>query len=170
MDYLPILLMFVFVFSLLFNYFEFNSRKKAIELVNDMGIGYNLGNTYNCCFTSEEDDSKNYEIKLWGTVLLSRKSISKIKKYGFKTIRFQVKYSNEINESENNFSEWISKIKKIIDWILNKNMFCILSIYHKKEFLETKKEKGLDEYINIWEQISRELIYYDEHLIFESNN
>ena len=45
---------------------QFKSKKTAMEIVNDMGIGYNLGNTYNCCFISEGDDLKMKQIKLWG--------------------------------------------------------------------------------------------------------
>ena len=170
MSYLLIPLSFFFIFSYFFNYMKFNSKKTAIEIVNDMGIGYNLGNTYNCCFTSEGDELKNKQINLWGTVFPTKKIIGKIKKFGFKTIRFQVKYPKEKNNSENNYFEWISKIKEIIDWVINKNMYFILSIYHEMEFWETEKENGLVKYINIWKQISEELEQYDENLIFESNN
>ena len=170
MSYLFILLPFFLILSYILNYIKFNSKKTAIEIVNDMGVGYNLGNTYNCCFTSEGEDLKNEQIKLWGTVFPTKKTISNIKKFGFKTIRFQVIYTKEINNSENNYLEWISKIKEIIEWVINKNMYIILSVYHEMEFWEREKENGLDKYINIWKQISDELEQYDEHLIFESYN
>ena len=59
MDYLPYLLIISFIFLLTLNYMSFLTKKTAIQLVNEMGIGYNLGNTYNCCITSEEDNIKN---------------------------------------------------------------------------------------------------------------
>ena len=68
------------------------------------------------------------------------------------------------------YLEWISKIKEVIQWVINKNMYFILSVYHEIEFWETEKENGLEKYINIWKQISNELNDFDEHLIFESNN
>ena len=144
MRYLFILLLWILILSLLLNYIEFNSTKTAIEIVNNMGIGYNLGNAYNCSFISEEDDLQNKQIKLWGTVFPSKKIIGKIKKFGFNTIRFQVKYPKEIDNSENNYLEWISKIKEIIEWVINKNMYFILSVYHEMEFWETEKENALD--------------------------
>ena len=49
-------------------------------------------------------------------------------------------------------------------------MYFILSVYHEMEFWEAEKENGLDKYINIWKEISNELKYFDEHLIFESSN
>ena len=166
---MPVLLSWLSILCLLLNYIKFNSKKTAIGIVKDMGIGYNLGNTYNCCFISEGDDLKNQQIKLWGTVFPTKKIIGKIKKFGFKTIRFQVKYTEEINNSEN-YLNWISKIKEIIQWVINKNMYFILSIYHEMEFWEAEKENGLDKYINIWKEISNELKHFDEHLIFESSN
>ena len=96
MSFNPLLLSWLSIFSLLLNYIKFNSKKTAIGIVNDRGIGYNLGNTYNCCFISEGDDLKNQQIKLWGTVFPTRKIIGKIKKFGFKTIRFRVKYTEDI--------------------------------------------------------------------------
>ena len=61
---MPVLLSWLSILCLLLNYIKFNSKKTAIEIVKDMGIGYNLGNTYNCCFISEGDDLKNQQEKL----------------------------------------------------------------------------------------------------------
>ena len=135
-----------------------------------MGIGYNLGNTYNCCITSEEDNIKKEQINNWGTILPTKKQISQIKKYGFKTIRFQVIYNNLISESEKTKSNWIKELKKIIDWIYNLNMYCILSIYHNDDFWNSEEIKAIDKYINFWKEIANEFKNYDDHLIFESNH
>ena len=45
---LYIFLSFVFTFSLIFDFLKFSEQKTAIDIVNDMGIGYNLGNTFDC--------------------------------------------------------------------------------------------------------------------------
>ena len=64
---LHIILMIILIFSLTFNYLSFKSNKTAIQLVNEMGIGYNLGNTFNCCNIIGEKKSENEEIKFLGT-------------------------------------------------------------------------------------------------------
>ena len=46
MHNLHIILIIILVVSLTFNYLSFISKKTAVQLVNDMGIGYNLGITY----------------------------------------------------------------------------------------------------------------------------
>ena len=104
----------IFVISLTLEYLSFYYKYSAIEVVNDMGIGYNLGNTYNYSDDLGNESKENFEIKTWGTILPTKKAINKIKKIGFKTIRFQVKYMNYTNEIDIINSEWINKIKEIV--------------------------------------------------------
>ena len=49
MEILPIVLIMILAFSLTINYIYLNNKTTVIQLVNKMGIGYNLGNTFNCC-------------------------------------------------------------------------------------------------------------------------
>ena len=169
---LPTVLLFTFIFSYILNYLYFNSKKTAIEIVNDMGLGYNLGNvlTFNCCSNFEKLKIENEQIKNYRTIFPTRHNINKIKKYGFKTIRFQVIYINITNNNDKLISEWISKIKEVINFIINENMYCILSIRHDGEFWKIEGKNGKDKYVNLWSQIANELINFDDHLIFESNN
>jgi len=170
MDYFPYILIVIFTLLLILNYLCFLTKKEGIQLVNEMGLGYNIGNTYNCCIISDKDNIKNEQINNWGTILPTKKQINQIKKYGFKTIRFQVVYNNLISESEKFKSNWIKELKRIIDWIYNLNMYCILSIYHKDDFWDSEEIKAIDKYINFCEEIANEFKNYDDHLIFESNH
>ena len=102
MNYLYSILTTIFVISVILDYLTFYYKNSAIEVVNDMGIGYNLGNTYNYSDNLGYESIENYEIKTWGTILPHKKIINKIKNKiknnGFKTIRFQVKYMNYTDE------------------------------------------------------------------------
>ena len=169
---LPILLVCAFIFSYILNYIYLNSKKTAFDIVNDMGMGYNLGNvlTFNCCSNFEELKLENEQIKNYETIFPTKHNINKIKKYGFKTIRFQVTYMKITNDNGKLNSEWISKIKEIIKFILNENMYFILSVRHDGEFWKKEGKNGKDKYVSLWNQIANELMNYDEHLIFESNN
>ena len=62
MDYFPYYLIVTFILLLTLNYMSFQSKKSAFQIIREMGIGYNLGNTYNCCIISEEDNTKNEQI------------------------------------------------------------------------------------------------------------
>jgi len=166
---LHIILIVIFFFSLTLNYLSFISKKTALQLVNEMGIGYNLGNTYNCCNIIEEKNSKDEEIKLLGTILPTKNIIKEIRKNGFKTIRFQILYNNYfIHKNGTINSKLIYKIKKLINMISKLDMYLIFSIKHTNQFWDSEGNNAKDKYINIWKQVANELINYDYHLIFES--
>ena len=160
-----ILLIVLFMLSLIINYIYFKSNKTAIQIVDEMGLGYNLGKTYNCCSSIDEENILYEQIKTWGTILPTKKMIKKIKKYGFKTIRFQILYSNLTDISN---SEWLMRLKEIVNWILKNEMYCILCVYHDKEFWISGGQRSKDNYINFWKQIANQFIDNDEHLIFET--
>jgi len=163
-----LILLIIYIFTLLLNYITFNSKKTALQLVNDMGIGYNLGQTFNCCNTIEEEYLENEEIKLFGITLPTKNLVKEIRKNGFKTIRFQVLYSNYIYNNSTINSEWIFKIKELINMVNKLDMYIILSINHTRQFWDTEYSNIEDKYINFWKQIANEFINYDEHLVFES--
>ena len=168
MNNLHIILLVILISSMILNYLAFYSKKNALQLVNDMGIGYNLGDTFNYCNTIEEKNSDNEEIKLFGTTLPTKNILKEIRKNGFKTIRFQVLYTNYIYNNDKINSEWIQKIEELINSIKILNMYLILSIKHTRHFWLSEKRKAKNKYINFWIQIANELINYDEHLVFES--
>ena len=168
MNFLYSILVTIIVISLVLDYVSFYYKYSAIEVVNDMGIGYNLGNTYNYSVDLGNDSIENFEIKTWGTILPTKKTIKIIKYNGFKTIRFQVKYMNYINEISPINSEWINKIKEIVKWIINSNMYCILSIYHDKKYWHFGRKNSKNEYINLWTNIANEFKDFNHHLVFES--
>jgi len=153
----------LFILSLIINYIYFASKKTAIEIVDEMGLGYNFGKTYNCCSSVDKNNLLYDQIKTWGTILPTKKMINRIKKYGFKTIRFQILYTN-LTDIVN--SEWLIKIKEIVNWIVQEGMYCILCVYHDKEFWISRGQSSKNNYIDFWKQIANQFKDNDEHLIF----
>ena len=146
--------------------------KTAVKTVNEMGIGYNLGNLFDSYNFSKEIKTPDEQITLWGNSLPTKKMISNIKKNGFKTIRFPVTWMNFIDEYGNVNSEWMSRVKEVVNWIVKKNLYCVLNVQNDAEKGSwlfdgiTAKNK----YINLWRQIAEEFKYYNEYLVFESIN
>ena len=64
----------LFIVSLIINYIYFSSIKSAIQIVDEMGLGYNFGKTYNCCDSIDEKNILYEEIKTWGTILPTKKN------------------------------------------------------------------------------------------------
>ena len=171
-NHLHIILIALLFLSLIASILKLSSTKNPIQLVNDMGIGYNLGNIFDCYNNTIKILNPDEQIKLCGNEPPTKQMIKNIKKCGFKTIRLPVTWINFIDELGNINSNWMSKIKEVVDWIINLNMFCILNIYHDGESGNWLSEglNSKNKYINLWKQIAEEFKMYDELLIFESMN
>ena len=167
---LHIILITILILSLTISLIILSSNKNAIQLVNEMGIGYNLGNIFDCYNKTEKVKNPDDQINLCGNEAPTLQMIKNIKKYGFRTIRLPVTWINFIDELGNINSEWMSRIKEVVDWIIDLNMYCILNVYHDGDTGNWLSEglKSKNKYINLWKQLAEEFKKYDEHLIFES--
>ena len=47
-------------------------------------------------------------------------------------------------------------------------MYCILCVYHDKEFWISRGQSSKNNYIDFWKQIANQFKDNDEHLIFET--
>jgi len=172
MNFFPFILLAILSISLILNCLYMISSKNSLEIVKDMGLGYNLGNTFDNYDFFTKINSPEEQITLKGNKLPTKNMIKKIKRYGFKTIRFPVTWILFLDENGKVNSNWMNLIKEVVDLILDVNLYCILNIYNDGEYgnwlsmgLEAK-----DKYINLWAQIANEFKDYSEYLIFESMN
>ena len=170
MQELTVILGIILGITLILNFQAFLDVKTAIEIVNDMGLGYNLGNSFDSYNISIKIDNPDDQITLLGNPIPTKNLISNIKKSGFKTIRFPVTWINFIDEYGNVNPEWMKRVKEVVNWIISKNLYCIINIHNDGEegnwlyYRLNAKEK----YINLWSQIAEEFKDINDHLIFES--
>ena len=65
----------------------------------------------------------------------------------------------------------MSRVKEVVDWIIDNNMYCIINMYADNQYdWILEGINSLDNYKKLWIQISNEFKDYDDHLIFESIN
>ena len=172
MFYLPIVLIIVISLSILITYLSITIKKSAIQVVNDMGFGWNLGGSFECFDYYKKINDPNEQISLWKNPIPTKKMITSIKRYGFKTIRLPVTWKHFMEEDGKVNSIWMNRIKEAVDWIVESKMYCILNVYHDgvpgnwlSEGINSKHK-----YITLWFQISQIFKDYGEYLIFESMN
>ena len=170
--YLPIILAFAFILSIIFSFLSLSKKLSAMEIVNDMGLGWNLGDSFDCYDIDKKFENPDKVITLCGNQIPKKEMFIKIKKYGFKTIRVPVTWMTFMDSSNNVNSEWMKKVKEVVDWVINLNMYCILNIHHDGSNGNWLSQgvKAKEKYVKLWEQIAEEFKNYDEHLIFESMN
>ena len=162
---LPIL----FIVLLIIDYLNNLTKKTSIQIVNEMGIGYNLGHSFDSYLKSKAINNPDDAITLLGNPIPTKSLIVNIKKYGFKTIRFPVTWIYFIDQFGNIDPKWILRVKEVVKWIIEKNIYYILNVYtDTKEWITGIESKN--KYINLWKQIAEEFKDFNGHLIFESMN
>lgn len=147
----------------------------AIQLVEDMGAGWNLGNSLDCTNTWTNPLTPSAIETAWGNSVTTENMIKEVKKSGFNTIRVPVTWLQMIDSSNNINADFMARVKEIVDYCINNDLYVIINIHHDGSdnitgnWLNVGAE-AKDKFVAVWTQIAAEFKDYDEHLVFESMN
>jgi len=147
----------------------------AAELVSQMKLGWNLGNTLDA--TDLQRLSRNshvfdYETG-WGNPITTKENIDAIKAAGFDSIRIPVSWAKVANSDFIIRSDWLDRVTEIVNYADENDMFIIINTHHDEgifKFTNTAKHDSLDAFKIIWGQIAVNFKNYNEKLIFEALN
>ncbi|MCR5188745.1 MAG: glycoside hydrolase family 5 protein [Treponema sp.] len=158
---------------------SFNSNS-ALETVNNMKTGWNLGNTFDA--TNGKD---LYSETSWGQPKTTKKMIDTLAASGIKTIRIPVSWHNHLIDKNYTIDpEWMKRVKEVVDWAIAADMYVIINSHHDCWSRPSKMPYGKGYYpntvnyeeserflTNVWSQICLAFNKgYDEHLVFETMN
>ncbi len=157
---------------------NFEVAETSVQMVKNMAIGWNLGNTLD----ATDGNGLNSE-KSWGQPYTTKAMITGLRKAGFKTIRVPVSWANHTSGSDYKIdSAWMNRVKTIVDWALEEG-FCVILNDHHDNYAVSKLNKGYalskDSDIqdksktflsSIWKQIATTFADYDNRLVFELLN
>lgn len=145
----------------------------ADEIVADMGVGWNLGNTM------DGHDNLTPSETAWQSVVTTQKFIKEVHDRGFQTLRVPVTWGNKIDDT-NDYQidkEWLKRLGEIVDYGIQEGMYVIINIHHdgadNSYWLNTYAEDMdvvYQKFSGVWKHIAEYFKDYDEHLIFESMN
>lgn len=146
----------------------------TMEIVRDMGLGINLGNTLESCGTwiSKSGGVSGYETA-WGSPVITEEMIKGYAKCGFGVLRIPVAWSNLMEEDYTIHPDYMARVKQITDWTIDSGMYAIVNIHYDSGWwanFPTDKEECMKKYTRIWEQITEEFKDYSDKLMFESLN
>lgn len=146
----------------------------ASEIVAQMGIGWNLGNTFDATNGNTRDVYS--QEKSWGNPKVTQEQIHKVREAGFKTIRIPVTWYRQLSKDGTYTinAAFLARVKEVVDMAYAEGLFVIINMHHE-EWLNTAK---LDtDYVQIgeqlaaiWAQVADAFADYDQHLIFEGMN
>ncbi|MDO4302949.1 MAG: glycoside hydrolase family 5 protein [Bacillota bacterium] len=147
----------------------------ASELVSEMKIGWNLGNTMESLNSSaiKKMPAVNWETA-WGNPVTSKELIDAVIDKGFNVIRIPVSWNDHILISGNWQIEegWMNRVQEIVDYAYDQGAYVILNTHHESWYgtYYDKEEHSAEVLAAIWSQIAERFKDYDEHLIFEGLN
>ena len=146
----------------------------ASEIVAQMGLGWNLGNTFDATGGNTKDVYSQEQS--WGNPKVTPELIHKVKEAGFKTIRIPVTWYRQLSKdgSYTINPAFLARVKEVVDMAYNEGLFVILNMHHE-EWLNNKnlvadQVKIGEQLTAIWTQLADAFAEYDQHLIFEGMN
>ncbi|WP_292189129.1 cellulase family glycosylhydrolase [Butyrivibrio sp.] len=175
-----VLALFVFVMAIPAStvYAAGGTDKTAAQVVSDMTVGWNIGNSldsygqsYNFPYTSSNET-------YWGNPATTKALIDEVAKAGFNTVRIPVSWGQYTSGSDYKIPDFFMKrVKEVVDYCIVNDMYVILNSHHDINsdycfYVPNNANKSRSEkyFKSIWTQIANEFKNYDYHLVFETMN
>ena len=140
------------------------NSQTAAQIVSQMKIGWNLGNTLEaiCGETA------------WGNPITNQTLINSVKAAGFNAVRLPCAWDCHADNGTID-SAWLFRVKTVVDYCMNANLYVILNIHWDNGWLENNVNTGSQSFVNAkqksyWTQIANTFKSYNDHLLFASAN
>lgn len=149
----------------------------AFEVVADMGIGWNLGNSLDAMVKS-----KGYDLNsetFWNNPVVTKELIDTVVAQGYGAIRVPVSWYNHIDEDGKIDENWLARVAEVVNYCLDNDVYVIINVHHDAGMDDSYRwinadvktyEQDCENLINLWSQISEYFKDYDERLLFEATN
>lgn len=152
------------------------------NFVQNIVAGWNLGNTLESCHSwgnIPESPTPTEQETGWNNPVTTQAMIDFVSRAGFNAIRIPVTWGLQLNESNGVYtikSDWMSRVKKVVRYAQNNNMYIIVNMHHDdRDWLnisvsDSEWAKVKEKYRQLWVQIADAFKDYDEKLILEGAN
>jgi aryl-phospho-beta-D-glucosidase BglC (GH1 family) len=144
--------------------------RSAAEIVADISIGWNLGNTLDSYDTGKT--GLNTETG-WGNMKTTREMINSVRSAGFNAVRIPVTWAEHMNGDQIQ-TEWLDRVQEVVDYAYSEGLFVVLNMHHDDYIWfdpQSASYAGDSARLKkIWEQIAERFGDYDDRLLFEGMN
>lgn len=147
----------------------------SMELISEMKIGWNLGNTFDSTIGSPngQETPADWETA-WGQPETTKKMIDSVKAQGFNVLRIPVTWEGKFGEAPDYTinPDWLARVKEVVDYGFDNDMFVIINLHHEEwNYPDAGHEAEADAILRaLWSQIADYFADYNEKLIFEGMN
>ncbi len=148
----------------------------TMQVVKEMGLGINLGNTYESCgdwITQWGDGSAESFETAWGSPVITQPMIQGYADEGFGVLRIPVAWSNIMDADYTIDEKYITAVKEVVDWTLDTGMYAIINLHWDAGWVNdfpSNETESMKKYTAIWTQLCDEFKEYNDYLMFESQN
>lgn len=148
----------------------------TMELVRDMGVGINLGNTMESCgewIDQWGDGTPTAYETAWGSPVVTQPMIEGYADEGFGVVRVPVAWSNLMGDNYQLSDAYMERVQQIVDWIIEADMYAIINIHYDSGWMKNlpeNKDECISRFRIMWEQICDGFEDYGDYLMFESQN
>lgn len=138
----------------------------SFDLVDEMGVGWNLGNSF---------DVTSRNKTLWGNPLPSKPIIDAVRDMGFTTLRVPVTWGFNQDDTAPYQIEasYLEQVKSVVDYGFQNKMHVIINVHHDNEWVRPESqsaEETKSRLNSLWTQVATYFIDYNDSLIFETLN
>lgn len=142
----------------------------STELVKEIKIGWNLGNTLDATGGGRTMKSETS----WGNPKTTKKIFDMVKEAGFNAVRIPTSWGNHLGPEPDYTIDaaWLDRVQEIVDYAYENELYTILNLHHEEWHFPSNDnyESAKAILTSVWSQIADRFEDYDEHLIFEGMN
>lgn len=149
------------------------AQTPAWEIVSQMKVGWNLGNTLDAHIDSLKiTDAPSKQETCWGNPETTQEMIDAVLGFGFNTIRIPVTWKAHIDENNNIDPVWMDRVQEVVDYAYGKGAYVIINVHHEDWNYPyyDNQDKASERLAAVWTQIADRFKDYDSHLVFELQN
>ena len=149
----------------------------AFEVVEDMGIGWNLGNSLDAM---NKNKGYNYNSEtFWNNPVVTKELIDTVAAQGYGAIRVPVSWYNHIDSNGKIDEKWLARVAEVVNYCLDHDLYVIINVHHDAGMDQSYQwiyadvstyDEDCKNLINLWSQIAVYFKDFDERLLFEATN
>jgi aryl-phospho-beta-D-glucosidase BglC (GH1 family) len=136
----------------------------AQSVASQVTLGWNIGNTLEaqCGETA------------WGNPMVTQQYVNAVKAAGFNAVRIPAAWDCHASNGTID-ANWIARVKQVVDYAYNQNMYVVLNIHWDGGWLEEHPLYSYQQAVNqkqnsYWTQIANYFKNYNERLLFAGTN
>ena len=147
----------------------------AAEIVAEMNIGWNLGNTFDATGNGNAETA-------WVNILTTKAMIDKIADAGFNILRLPITWTTgggayaRVGNAASGYlvsATFLDRIEEVVNWGLDNGMYVIINMHHENwmtQMTTNNYNNNNARVAAIWTQVAARFKDYGDHLIFETMN